>query len=327
MGIREKRLSYKPFEYPEFYNEGWFKQQQAHWLHTEISMGIDVSDWKLTLTEVEKNIVGKILLGFAQTECLVGDYWSVKVPKWFPKPEIEHMAVAFASFEGIHAAAYSYLNDTLGLEDYEAFLEDEATMGKLGQLISVGKETGGDVHNRDVARSLAVFSAFAEGVSLYSSFAILLSFQMRDLLKGIGQQMKYSVRDESLHSRMGCQLFNTLCAENPGLREQVAESIYEAARLTIDNEFFFIDQVFAMGDLKNLTAADLKNFIANRANEKLIELGLNPLFEDINEDGLIRMEWFGHLTGGNMSTDFFAHKVTDYSKAGEDQDWNDIFKK
>jgi ribonucleoside-diphosphate reductase beta chain len=325
MDIREKRLSYKPMEYPEFYNLGWFQQQQAHWLHTEIAMGIDVSDWMLTLTEVEKGIVGKILLGFAQTECLVGDYWSAKVPKWFPKPEIQHMAIAFASFETIHAAAYSYLNDTLGLDNYEAFMEDEATMEKLGMLISVDEQTDGFASDEDVARSLAIFSAFAEGVSLYSSFAILLSFQMRDLLKGIGQQMKWSVRDESLHSRMGCQLFNTLCNERPGLREKVAQSIYDAAHLTLKNEYYFIDQVFAMGDLKNLTAVDLKNFIANRANSKLIELGLNPIFEHIDEAGLDRMEWFGHLTGGNMSTDFFAHRVTDYSKAGEDQDWNNVF--
>lgn len=197
--IREKRLSYKPFEYPEFYNAGWFKQQQAHWLHTEIPMGGDVNDWKQHLSPVEKAVVGKILLGFAQTECLVGDYWSAKVPKWFPKPEIQHMAISFASFETIHAAAYSYLNDTLGLDDYEAFLEDEATMEKLGMLIRVD-ESNGNADNVEIARSLAIFSAFAEGVSLYSSFAVLLSFQMRNLLKGIGQQMKWSVKRDFLRS-------------------------------------------------------------------------------------------------------------------------------
>ena len=173
MGLFDERIAYKPFEYPEYYNEGWLKQAQAFWLHTEIPMSGDVKDWNEKLTKQEKNLVGNILLGFAQTECAVSDYWTQKVVSWFPKHEIQQMAMMFGSQETIHAVAYSYLNETLGLENFEAFLQDKATMERFDNLISYnGNNTTG------IARSIAIFSAFAEGVSLYSAFAVLYSFQL-----------------------------------------------------------------------------------------------------------------------------------------------------
>jgi len=245
----EERIPYKPFEYPVYYTEGWLKQAQAFWLHTEISMQGDVKDWKENLTKSEKNLVGNILLGFAQTECAVSDYWTGMVTKWFPKYEIQQMAMMFGSQETIHAVAYSYLNETLGLEDFEAFLHEPATADKFDLLMNTSADythkdlASNESARQDVAKSLAIFSAFAEGVSLYSSFAVLYSFQMRNLLKGIGQQMKWSVRDESLHSRMGCQLFNHMCEEYPELREQSKDSIIEAAKLIVELEEKFIDKI------------------------------------------------------------------------------------
>ena len=212
MGLFDTRIAYKPFEYPVYYTEGWLKQAQAFWLHTEISMQGDIKDWHEKLTPAEKNLVGNILSGFAPTECAVSDYWTQKVTKWFTKHEIQQMALMFGSQETVHAVAYSYLNETLGLEDYEAFLHEPATASRFETLVAYdGNDPVG------IAKSLAVFSAFAEGVSLYSAFAVLYSFQLRNSLKGIGQQMKWSVRDESLHSKMGCQLFRHMCDELAGL--------------------------------------------------------------------------------------------------------------
>ncbi len=229
-----------------------------------------------------------------------------------------------------HATAYSYLNETLGLEDFEAFLHEPATAEKFEVLINTKAEyTPEDLKwnsdaREDVARSLAVFSAFAEGVSLYSSFAVLYSFQMRNLLKGIGQQMKWSVRDESLHSKMGCQLFRHMCDEYPGLLESVKPKVYEAARLIQKLEHNYIDKMFEMGDLENLNSKDLKNFIRKRANEKLVELGYEPHF-NYEKESADELEWFYHLTGGLTHTDFFALRPTDYSKANEGENWDDIF--
>ena len=322
MGLFDERIAYKPFEYPEYYTEGWLKQAQAFWLHTEIPMSGDVKDWNEKLTESEKNLVGNILLGFAQTECAVSDYWTQKVVGWFPKHEIQQMAMMFGSQETIHAVAYSYLNETLGLENFEAFLQDEATMERFDNLVSYdGNNTVG------IAKSLAIFSAFAEGVSLYSAFAVLYSFQLRNLLKGIGQQMKWSVRDESLHSKMGCQLFRHMCQEDKTLLENCREDVIIAAESMLKAEENYIDKMFEQGDIENLKAYDLKQFIRKRLNEKLQELGYFDLgqYFAFNEKGASNLDWFYHLTGGHTHTDFFAVRPTDYSKANEGEDFEDIW--
>ena len=282
MSLFDNRIPFKPFEYPEYYTEGWLKQAQAFWLHTEIPMQGDIKDWNEYLSIEEKNLVGNILLGFAQTECAVSDYWTTMVTNWFPKHEIKQMAMMFGSQETIHATAYSYLNESLGLDDFEAFLHEPATAERFENLAGVSnnytyEDLKWDANARiEVARSLAIFSAFAEGVALYSSFAVLYSFQMRNLLKGIGQQMKWSVRDESLHSKMGCQLFRHMCEEYPELIDQVKPAVYEAAKVMLDLELNYIDKMFEMGDLENLKKEDLKHFIKRRVNEKLAELGYNP---------------------------------------------------
>ena len=314
-----ERIPYKPFEYPEYYTEGWLKQAQAFWLHTEIPMSGDVKDWNEKLDDKEKNLVGNILLGFAQTECAVSDYWTQKVVSWFPKHEIQQMAMMFGSQETIHAVAYSYLNETLGLEDFEAFLHEPATADRFDNLVAYdGNDPVG------IGKSLAVFSAFAEGVSLYSAFAVLYSFQLRNLLKGIGQQMKWSVRDESLHSRMGCRLFRHMCEEKDFLKDKCKDHIYDAAITMVDLEEKYIDKMFEMGDIEGIKAYDLKQFIRKRANEKLIELGYKKHFE-YDKDAASNLDWFYHLTGGHTHTDFFAVRPTDYSKANEGEDFEDIW--
>ena len=326
----KERIPYKPFEYPDYYTEGWLKQAQAFWLHTEIPMQGDVKDWNEHLTKEEKNLVGNILLGFAQTECAVSDYWTTMVTNWFPKHEIKQMAMMFGSQETIHATAYSYLNETLGLDDFSAFLHEPAIAEKFELLTATSndwKHTDLEVNaeaRKEVGRSLAIFSAFSEGVSLYSSFAVLYSFQMRNLLKGIGQQMKWSIRDESLHSKMGCQLFREMCSEFTELKADSKSSIEEAARLIVELESKFIDKMFEMGELENLSSSDLKEFIKARTNTKLVELGYESIFE-YDKDAVERLDWFYQLSGGVTHTDFFAVRPTDYSKAGEGEDWGDLF--
>ena len=321
MGLFDERIAYKPFEYPEYYTEGWLKQAQAFWLHTEISMSGDLKDWNEKLTDEEKNLVGNILLGFAQTECAVSDYWTQNVVSWFPKHEIQQMAMMFGSQETVHAVAYSYLNETLNLEDYEAFLQDEATMARFENLVSC--DTNNPV---DIGRSIAIFSAFAEGVSLYSAFAILYSFQLRNLLKGVGQQMKWSVRDESLHSKMGCQLFRHMCAEDEVLLHACKEDIFEAAETMLEAEENYIDKMFEAGDIEGMKSYDLKQFIRKRLNEKINELGYpKEDYFEYDKKAEKNLDWFKHLTGGVTHTDFFSVRPTDYSKANEGEDYSDIW--
>jgi ribonucleoside-diphosphate reductase beta chain len=315
--ITELREHYKPFEYQVAFD--YYKQQhQSHWLADEVPLASDLNDWKLKLNESEKNLIGNILKSFAQTETYVNDYWSTKVAVWFPKHEIKAMACAFADFESIHAEAYARLNEELGLDDFQAFMEDEEAREKIDRLVELPGDT-----LEDKALSLAIFSAFTEGVNLFSSFAILMSFQLRNLMKGTGQIVAWSVRDESLHSKAGCWLYRTLLEENPQLdTPQMTQAIYDACELSVNLEYNFIDKAFEMGDIEGLSKEQLKNFIKERANQKLIELGYKPLYNNINPDLLKQMEWFGHLTSGVEHQDFFAGRVTTYSKSTAD--WSDL---
>jgi ribonucleoside-diphosphate reductase beta chain len=325
MSLLNERVVYKPFEYPKAYDY-WLKQQQAHWLHTEVPMAQDVTDWKSNMKDHEKNVVGQILKGFAQTETVVNDYWSTLVTKWFRKPEIIMMGTTLGSSETIHAEAYSLLNEQLGLDNFSEFLEDEATMAKIEALMNVRDNDDGTANWHERAKSLAIFSAFTEGVNLFSSFAVLLSFKMRNKLKGVGQIVEWSVRDESLHSDAGCWLFRTLMKEEPKFKtKKLVSEIEDAARMSMKLEFDFIDKVFEMGDLENLGREELKNFIKHRINTKMSDLGLTPIVpsEDIDKGALKTMKWFDAVIAGKQHTDFFANRVTNYSKGH--LDWSNAF--
>jgi ribonucleoside-diphosphate reductase beta chain len=318
MPLLVPRNYYKPFEYQQAY-EFLNKQQRAHWLPSEVTLTSDINDWMLKLTESEKNLIGNILKSFAQTEVHVGnDYWAQNILKWFPVPEIQSMGVTFAAFEVVHAEAYSLLNESLGLDNFKAFLEDETSKNKIERLQNVSSD-----NLSEITQSLAIFSAFTEGVNLFSSFAVLMSFQLRNLMKGTGQIVAWSVRDESLHSKAGCWLFKQLLSENPELNNpELTYKIEEACELSVNLEFDFIDKAFEMGDIEGLTKDQLKNFIKARANEKMTELGYNPIYNDIDPNLLKQMEWFEHLTSGVEQQDFFATMPTSYSKS--ERDWDDL---
>jgi len=323
--LLQERIVYKPFEY-QTAADYWLKQQQAHWLHTEVPMMSDINDWKQNLSKTEKNIIGSILKGFAQTETVVNDYWSGLVTKWFRKPEIIMMATTFGAFETIHAEAYSLLNEELGLDDFSEFLEDETTMAKIENLMNIRDSFNGEINWHERAKSLAIFSAFTEGVNLFSSFAVLLSFKMKNKLKGVGQIVEWSIRDESLHSEAGCWLFRTLLRENPELKTPELETaINEAALLSLKLELDFIEKVYELGDLEGCSKYNLTNFIKNRVNTKLSDLGYPPILTDIDMTAVNEMKWFDALSAGKQHTDFFANRVTNYSKGHLEWDTSSIF--
>ena len=315
--LTEPRHYYKPFEYPQAF-EYYKNQHRAHWLADEVPLASDLNDWRLNLNGSEKNLIGNILKSFAQTEVYVNDYWSSKISQWFPKPEVVAMASAFGAFEAIHAEAYARLNDELGLDNFQAFMEDKASRNKIERLLETPSDT-----IEEKALALAIFSAFTEGVNLFSSFAILMSFQLRNMLKGTGQIVEWSVRDESLHSTAGCWLFRTLMQESPELDTvEMRNNVIEACNISVKLEFDFIDKAFEMGEIEGLNKDQLKNFIKARANDKMKELGYNPVYNDIDPALLKQMEWFSHLTSGKTHQDFFANRVTDYSKSTGD--WSDL---
>lgn len=310
MGITDKRVVFKPFEYPEFY-EAWVKAQSSHWTPFEVDMGQDVIDWRQSLSESEKNVIGNILKSFTVAEVIVEDYWASKVGRWFKKPEIQMLAHTFSAWESIHSAAYDHLNATLGLTDYTAFLSDEASKAKLDRLLEVKGKS-----KTDMLRSLAVFSGFFENVQLFSSFVVLMSFSKRNLLKGVGQIIAWSSQDEASHATNGLRLFNILKSENQELwTDELKKDIYDAARLSIKLEDDFLDKVFELGDIEGVKKDDVKAYMRHRANLSLKEMGLKPNWTNVNKEAVDNISsWFDVMVFGTKSHDFFAGKDASYAK-------------
>lgn len=318
MKLLDTRLYFYPFSYPKAF-EYYQKQQRSHWLVDEINLSGDITDWKSNLTESEKQVIGNTLKGFTQAEVLVANYWVASVCKWFKHAEVQMMAQTNGAFEAIHADSYSKLNLSLGLDDFKAFNEEPTIKAKLNRLMSVKGKS-----KKEIAVSLATFSAFTEGVSLFSSFAILLNFSRFNKMKGLGQIISFSIRDESLHSESGCWLFREFVKEYPEVwTDEVKKEIYEAARLTIQLEDDFIDNAFSLGPIEGLDPKDLKAYIRFRCNCKLEDLGLRKNWKNIDMEAVTRItSWFDILSAGITQTDFFSSRETNYSKGTID--WNKI---
>jgi ribonucleoside-diphosphate reductase beta chain len=322
--LTDKRATYRPHMYPQAF-QYFMLQQQSHWLPTEVKMSGDIKDYQEVLTEAEKQVVIKILRLFTTIECDAEDYW-LGVAKWFGgHPEIAQMAAGNASMEAIHIWAYDYLSTSLNLplSEYEAFLKDPAMLAKkqrLGEVLSKVETL------EDKAVSLAVFSAFTEGVSLFSSFAALMSFSKAGLLKGVANITAYSIKDESLHAEAGCWLFRTLINENPSLMtEELKERILDAARIAVSLEDDYIDAVFSAGEISHISSKDLKAYIRFRANTKLTDLGLKKNWKNIDLEAVRNItSWFDILASGNEHADFFAIRSVSYSKGNTNWDLIDF---
>lgn len=309
VNILSPRVTYSPMLYPKAH-QYWEIQQSVHWLPNEIPLGNDVNDYKLKLSESDKYVIAEILKAFTTTEIFVEDYWTNIVANKFKQPEIQRMATAFASMESIHQVAYAKINEELGLDDFGEFLSDPESKNKIDNITNVKYK-----NREDLAKSLAIFSAFTEGVNLFSSFAILMSFQRRNLMKGVAKIVEWSVRDESLHSEAGCWLFREFIKECPELMtDEFKQSIYDAARKSVELEDVFLDKVFKFGDIEGISKIEVKNYIRYRANAKLKELGLGSIWKNIDQDSLNSIAWFDVIASGVISQDFFAARESGYSK-------------
>jgi ribonucleoside-diphosphate reductase beta chain len=293
--IREYRQAYKQngkFEYPKYFDI-YQKTLASIWRPQEADFEADIRDWQHG-TEDERAIIGGILRGFTQLECYVSDYWA-SIPETFPKHEIAAMARVFSLSEVVHAEAYNLLSDTLGLDEFEAFLGDPVAQEKLNYFL----------RERSPKVALAIFSGAGEGVSLFSSFAALLSLNRTGKYKGISQIISWSALDEQTHSDGGISLFRDLVAEEP-LTETEINEIHEGFQQVIQNEYAFIDKIFENRSLLSISAFDLKQYILFRANDRLRALGIDRSFMYDSPAANNVKDWFHPLVFGKTSTDFFA---------------------
>jgi len=285
--------SYKPFRYPWAY-EFWRKQQQVHWMPEEVPLGEDLKDWANNLTGAEKNLLTQIFRFFTQSRM---------------------MLASFSNMETIHIAAYALLLETIGMPDSEfsAFMEYEEMSAKHDYLGQFGVET-----DEDILTSMAVFGGFTEGLQLFASFAMLMNFPRLNKMKGMGQIVSWSVRDESLHCEGMIKMFHTFAAETGALTQSVKDNIIDCCKTVVKLEDKFIDLAFEMGPVEGMTAEDIKQYIRYIADWRLGQLKL-PKIYGVKEHPI---PWLSEILNGVEHANFFEARATEYSKGATAGDWH-----
>ena len=314
---------YKPFHYPWAY-EAWLTQQRLHWLPEEVPLADDVKDWKRTLTDNERNLLTQIFRFFTQADVEVNNCYMKHYSQVFQPTEVQMMLAAFSNIETVHIAAYSHLLDTLGMPEveYQAFLHYQEMKDKYDYMQGFNVES-----REDIARTLAVFGAFTEGLQLFASFAMLLNFPRFNKMKGMGQIVAWSARDETLHTLSTIRLFRTFIDENrdiwtPALQSEITQS----CETIITHEDAFIDLAFGLGEIEGLTAGEVKAYIRYIADRRLDQLGLEPLYsKGVQGTPKNPLPWMDDMLNGIEHTNFFENRATEYSKAATQGSWEEAF--
>lgn len=316
------RNTFKPFNYPWAY-DAWLKHEQSHWLHTEVPMAEDVKDWKKKLTNEEKKFLTHIFRFFTQGDIdVAGGYVRNYLP-YFPQPEVRMMLLGFAAREALHIAAYSHLIETLGLPDttYNEFLSYQEMRDKHDYIMDVSSK---NTTIESTATHIAVFSAFTEGMQLFSSFIMLLNFPRHGKMKGMGQIVTWSIVDETQHTESMIKLFKEYIKENPEIwNDSLKSKIYTIAEKMVELEDKFIDLAFAMGPMQDLSPEDVKHYIRYIADRRLISLGMKGIFK-VKKNPL---PWVEEMINAPIHGNFFENRVTDYAKGALGGSWNDVWGK
>ncbi|MBY0281275.1 MAG: ribonucleotide-diphosphate reductase subunit beta [Alphaproteobacteria bacterium] len=309
---------YKPFSYPWAY-DAWLMQQRIHWIPEEVPLTQDIKDWHKQLTPQERHLLTQIFRFFTQSDIEVNNCYMQHYSRVFQPTEVKMMLAAFSNMETIHIAAYSYLLDTIGMPEntYRAFLDYEEMRNKWDYMKQFNTHTP---HN--IAVTLALFGAFTEGLQLFASFAILLNFPRFNKMKGMGQIISWSVRDETLHTHSIIRLFHTFIEENPELWNQsLKDDLIKHCQEVVSHEDAFIDLAFSKGEVEGLTAEEVKLYIRYIADRRLNQLRLRPIY-DVTKNPL---GWMDSLLNGVEHTNFFENRATEYSKAATQGNWDDAF--
>jgi ribonucleoside-diphosphate reductase beta chain len=318
--LTDERTYFKPFNYPWAF-DAWLKHEQSHWLHTEVPMIEDVKDWKNRLTKEEQTFLTNIFRFFTQGDIdVAGGYIKNYLP-YFPQPEVRMMLAGFAAREALHVAAYSHLIETLGMPEstYNEFLEYEAMRDKHDYFMDMSNSNG---TKESIATNIAAFSAFTEGMQLFSSFIMLLNFPRHGKMKGMGQIVTWSIVDETQHCEAMIKLFRTYIEENLAIwNDKLKGQIYTIATKMVELEDKFIDLAFAMGPMEDLTSADVKQYIRYIADRRLISLGMKGIFK-VKKNPL---PWVEEMINAPTHTNFFENRATDYARGALSGSWSDVW--
>ena len=318
MSLLDTKRIYKPFKYPWAY-DAWLQQQRIHWIPEEVPLADDVSDWNRKLNKQERNLLSQIFRFFTQSDIEVNNCYMSHYSRVFKPTEVCMMLAAFSNMETIHIAAYSHLLDTIGMPEveYSAFLEIKEMRDKYDYMQKFNTNS-----KINIAKTLAIFGGFTEGLQLFATFAILLNFPRFNKMKGMGQIVTWSARDESLHTESIIKLYNTFVSENPDInKEELERDLYIACNTMIDHEDAFIDRAFELGTVEGLRPEEVKQYMRYMADIRLNQLKLQPIYK-ISTNPL---PWMDEMLNAVEHTNFFENRATEYSKAATTGTWEEAF--
>lgn len=316
--LTDKRTSFKPFRYQWAY-DAWLEHECLHWLHTEVPLHEDVKEWTGKLTESERTFLTNLFRFFTQGDIDVAGAYVNNYMPIFPQPEIRMMLCGFAAREALHIAAYSHLIETLGMPDtvYDEFLSYREMADKHEYTDVIGA-----LDSTHLAEQIAVFSAFTEGLQLFSTFVMLLNFPRKGKMRGMGQIVSWSIIDETCHVEAMIKLFRTYIEENRHLwNDELKQKLYATAERMVELEDNFIDLCFGMNDMEGLSAEDVKKYIRYVADRRLIAMGLKGIFK-VKKNPL---PWVDEMINAPVHGNFFENRVTAYSKGALSGSWNDVW--
>ena len=319
LGVTTAMPQYKPFTYP-WAEAAETMQQNVHWLEREIPMGEDLKDWNAKegrLTDSEKALLLNIQRLFTQSDIDVNNNYLDNFIPIFRNGEIRRMMTVFAAFETIHVRAYSHVIESLKLppSTYHEFMEIEEMRAKHDHLISYQPKT-----LKELLLTVAIFSSFVEGLQLFASFAMLFNFQRFGLMKGLGQIVSWSIRDETIHVEAMQALYHTMLAESGHTPETLREELVESVRVFVKMEDAFIDKAFEFGESRGIDAASTKRYIRYIADWRLEQLGLEPIY-NIEKNPF---PWMNDQTG-HEHANFFETRPTEYSKGAQTGTWDEAW--
>mgnify|MGYP000901088238 CR=1 FL=1 len=324
MGIFDKRVQYKPFEYPEVL-QFTSAINKSFWVHSEVDFTADVQDFHSHLTPAEQNAVKNSLLSIAQIEVAVKSFWG-NLYNHFPKPEMNGLGSTFAECEFRHSEAYSRLLEVLG---YNSQFDKLIQVPAIKQRIDYLTEALGNAKSQDkkeYTTSLILFSILIENVSLFSQFAIILSFtRFKGLMKNVSNIIAWTSVDEQIHANAGIYLVNKIKEEYPEIfTEETIKKITDVVQSSIEAEGQILDWIFNEGNLEIIHKKDLINFMKRRADDSLKQIGITPVFNVSTQDSSA-MLWFEEEVFSNTLDDFFAKRPVDYTKHDKSISANDLF--
>ncbi len=324
MGLFEKRINYKPFEYPEIlqFTEAINK---SFWVHTEVDFTADTQDFHSHLTHAEQNAVKNSLLTIAQIEVAVKSFWG-NLYNHFPKPELNGLGSTFAECEFRHSEAYSRLLEVLGYNDeFEKLIEVPVVKHRIAFLSgALSKVNSAD--EKEYIISLILFTILIENVSLFSQFAVVLSFtRFKGLMKNVSNIIAWTSVDEQVHANAGIYLINKLRDEYPEMIDDaLIEQTVKMVTDFVEIEEQIIDWIFSEGEISAINKDDLLNFIKFRVDESLRKINFPEQFF-ISSKEYEPMKWFEEEVFANSLDDFFAKRPVEYTKHDKSITAADLF--